>query len=707
MASQPIILVPNAGFVFDGSVTVDGNLTYTGSLSPYPEGASGTNSGITAAQLNAGSLPASLQSLSVSSGSTLSGGVTLTGAATLGGSAIQTASTVSTTLASYAPLASPSFTGAVSMNGDVVFSPSGVGPPTYSTRSLGTRLVLTPDITSGSTDFGMGIDSSTMWSSVPGPALGFFFKWYGGTSVVASLDGTGNMILYGGPGTGSSTASGTLSFPTANANIVFSGSSTGPPTTSTRSNGTRIVLQPTVNSGNVDVGIGVDAQVMWFSIGDGSQPFYYKFYGGPTVAASIDGSGNVIAHGSLTLGNTGTKTVVSSDQSGNLNVLGVGFTNGGFQLLLTPPTLSGNFTVKLPTTSGTLAIVDGSGNLTVTGTANIVTSTGSSTQLAISNSSSTTASSPALTILQPALPLLGVVQMNVGVSATGSNNLYYMQFVNSGGSGGSSNKWGVGLGGHSLGLSLNGLGAVNTQNNTLDNGSGTMIINSTASGQQLRVYQTASTTTESSIVLGYVPTVGGTPVPKMVVGWNGGNGCFLYDYVNAQFWIQQGGTTAGNVQTKNNTLDDGTTGNATFAGTVKATGKSQYFGNAPTWAGTNGNPLVWTNTANSTMRNTSQSGGTITLNNAGTYLVNCTVTETLSGVGNGQLSITGSITSGSGVFGQSVGYSTDVANSTSMATLSTFIITTTASAACSFAFSVGSGTPSGSVNGSLSIIQMV
>jgi hypothetical protein len=66
---------------------------------------------------------------------------------------------------------------------------NGVAVPAFTTRSAGTKLVLYPSISSSSVDYGFGIESGTLWSSVA--TTGSLFKWYGGTTLAASLTGAG------------------------------------------------------------------------------------------------------------------------------------------------------------------------------------------------------------------------------------------------------------------------------------------------------------------------------------------------------------------------------------------------------------------------------------------------------------------------------------------------------------------------------------
>jgi hypothetical protein len=69
------------------------------------------------------------------------------------------------------------------------FNSNGSAAPSFTTRSLGTKITLLNGITGVSTDIGLGIESVGMWSSVP--TTGNAFKWYGGTTVAATLSGTG------------------------------------------------------------------------------------------------------------------------------------------------------------------------------------------------------------------------------------------------------------------------------------------------------------------------------------------------------------------------------------------------------------------------------------------------------------------------------------------------------------------------------------
>jgi len=73
----------------------------------------------------------------------------------------------------------------------VVMGGAGIGAPSIMVRSLGTKVVLSPTLGAGSADFALGIEGNALWQSVNLPTSSF--KWYGGTSNIMALDGTGHL----------------------------------------------------------------------------------------------------------------------------------------------------------------------------------------------------------------------------------------------------------------------------------------------------------------------------------------------------------------------------------------------------------------------------------------------------------------------------------------------------------------------------------
>ena len=85
------------------------------------------------------------------------------------------------------------------------FNGNGVAAPTTTTRSVGTKIVLFPSVSAGGVDYALGIDSGTVWSSVYDSTTQF--KWYAGTTNIATLFGTGELVL------GTTSKTGTASQP--------------------------------------------------------------------------------------------------------------------------------------------------------------------------------------------------------------------------------------------------------------------------------------------------------------------------------------------------------------------------------------------------------------------------------------------------------------------------------------------------------------
>jgi hypothetical protein len=75
----------------------------------------------------------------------------------------------------------------------IVWPGSGpVGPPTFTNRSVGTRLVLYSSVTSTSVDFGLGIDGGALWYSASNNTGNH--RWYGGTTLYATLNNNGMYV---------------------------------------------------------------------------------------------------------------------------------------------------------------------------------------------------------------------------------------------------------------------------------------------------------------------------------------------------------------------------------------------------------------------------------------------------------------------------------------------------------------------------------
>jgi hypothetical protein len=79
--------------------------------------------------------------------------------------------------------------------GNVLISGATQQAPAFTTRSTGVRFVAEAAVGGSSTDYGMGYETDYLWFSTSTTAKGF--KWYGGTTLAATMTGTGALTLVG------------------------------------------------------------------------------------------------------------------------------------------------------------------------------------------------------------------------------------------------------------------------------------------------------------------------------------------------------------------------------------------------------------------------------------------------------------------------------------------------------------------------------
>lgn len=104
-----------------------------------------------------------------------------------------------------------------------------------------------------------------------------------------TLDSSGNGII-----TGNLTATGgTLTLNNGTSNMLSFGTGTAAPAFTTRSAGTKLILNSALASNAVDYGIGVETSAAWYSIPQATSTFSHRFYGGTTELMRIRGDGNV------------------------------------------------------------------------------------------------------------------------------------------------------------------------------------------------------------------------------------------------------------------------------------------------------------------------------------------------------------------------------------------------------------------------------
>jgi hypothetical protein len=177
-----------------------------------------------------------------------------------------------------------------STSNSISYSSSGVGAPTFSTTSVGTKIILYPALGASTTDYAIGMESNTIWNSV-NDTTGQF-KWYGGTTQAALLSGTGNLTL-GASGTGTLT-SGTINGLTLSSTAITSASSLGVDAATTASLGSSTATA--VNVGNASAPTNIL---------------------GATYTTSTKGVQIGTADGNITLLDLDQSTTTSAETAGN------------------------------------------------------------------------------------------------------------------------------------------------------------------------------------------------------------------------------------------------------------------------------------------------------------------------------------------------------------------------------------------------------
>jgi hypothetical protein len=225
------------------------------------------------------------------------------------------------------------------LNGNRIdFNTNGVAAPAFTTRSAGTKVVLYPSISASNADYALGIESSTLWSSVPSTSQQF--KWYAGTTNVATLTGAGNLSVTG------STTSTNFADTTGSYNVnLGSGGSEGRGLVAGYSGGSYggigYNVRHTTTGGSWIAPLTDTSSYILFTAGG------FAFYGaaggaaGRTLSystlASLNSSGNLSVTGSVTatsfsgslsgnastasnISNTGTVTLASATESNSIYI---------------------------------------------------------------------------------------------------------------------------------------------------------------------------------------------------------------------------------------------------------------------------------------------------------------------------------------------------------------------------------------------------
>jgi uncharacterized protein (DUF779 family) len=234
----------------------------------------------------------------------------------------------------------------------------GTGAPAFTTRSDGTKLLLYPSLSGSITDYAIGIDAATMWSSVPENEASFKFKWYGATTEVASLTGTGVFTTTTGAFT--NVSGNGVALTAINASNVTSGTLDNARTTgNTANSASTIVLRDA--SGNF--GSNVITASLFSGDGAGINAINASNISAGTIsnarttAASANGASTIVSRDSG--GNFSANTItanISGDISGGTNINASNITSGTISNARTTASSSnGSSTIVLRDAGGAFA----------------------------------------------------------------------------------------------------------------------------------------------------------------------------------------------------------------------------------------------------------------------------------------------------------------------------------------------------------------
>ena len=173
-----------------------------------------------------------------------------------------------------------------------------------------------------------------------------------------SIKVTGNTVTTGDL----TVAGGNVSLTNGTSNIIdFNGSGLQSPTTTTRSAGTKLVLYPSLSSTEVDYAIGATSNVIWNSVKSNSDTQSFKWFGGTTEVAKLDGVGNLQFAGNLTLG---SNTIKSSNGTTAITTTATGDIIVGDDIFARSNYLQLNYGTTGSPTTGTAGIEIERGDLT-------------------------------------------------------------------------------------------------------------------------------------------------------------------------------------------------------------------------------------------------------------------------------------------------------------------------------------------------------
>lgn len=187
-----------SGITLSGTVSSSGNLTLGGSLSLVSPPAIGSTTPNTGAftTLTVASTGTSSANLSPTGSGTVT--INPTTAGTINNMSIGVTTAAAgrfTTITATSQATTSTGGGTIHLNNAtnnrIDYAASGFAAPTFGGISSGSKIILYPANAAAAADYAIGIEGSTLWFGLP--TASEQFKWYGGTTNIASLSGAGVM----------------------------------------------------------------------------------------------------------------------------------------------------------------------------------------------------------------------------------------------------------------------------------------------------------------------------------------------------------------------------------------------------------------------------------------------------------------------------------------------------------------------------------
>ena len=187
-------LISAAGNIYGGNLSVSGNVIGNFTLD---SGVSATGNITGGNVLTSGLISATstITSAANIAGGNLTTGGQVTATANITGGNLLTSGQLISTKTGTATTGDGQLYLNGSTNNRIDYAAIGLGDPTTSSRSVGTKIVLWPQVDSSGVDYAIGLTSGVLWNSVHDETK--TFKWFANTIAVATLTGTGNLTVTG------------------------------------------------------------------------------------------------------------------------------------------------------------------------------------------------------------------------------------------------------------------------------------------------------------------------------------------------------------------------------------------------------------------------------------------------------------------------------------------------------------------------------